>query len=119
MTLQNLLEIALVLKPKCTRVNWTLTTLVATIREAVSALPDAHKGGHNQRYTIGDAGLGAFSVFFMQSPSFLDCQVRMQKARGRTSPCASEFPTSRRASTAAQSRQASPGLQGRALAIKC
>lgn len=73
----------MILKPKCTPVNWTLTTLVATIREAVCALPDARKGGHNQRYTIGDAGLGAFSVFFMHSPSFLDFQVRMQKARGR------------------------------------
>jgi hypothetical protein len=32
---------------------------------------------------MGDAGMSAFSVFFMQSPSFLDFQVRMQKARGR------------------------------------
>lgn len=32
---------------------------------------------------IGDAALSAFSVFFMQSPSFLDDQRRMQKERGR------------------------------------
>jgi hypothetical protein len=41
------------------------------------------KGGNNQRYVIGDAGLSAFSVFFLQSPSFLDYQRRMQKERGR------------------------------------
>ena len=73
----------MVLKPKSTPVKWTITTLVATIREVLCGLPDARKGGNNQRYTMGDAGLGAFSVFFMQSPSFLDFQVRMQKARGR------------------------------------
>jgi hypothetical protein len=32
---------------------------------------------------MGDAGLSAFSVFFLQSPSFLDYQRRMQKERGR------------------------------------
>jgi hypothetical protein len=73
----------LVLKPESTSVQWTMTTLVATLRHALCALPDARKGGNNQRYTMGDAALGAFSVFFMQSPSFLDFQVRMQKARGR------------------------------------
>jgi hypothetical protein len=30
---------------------------------------------NNQRYTMGDAGMSAFSVLFMQSPSFLDFQV--------------------------------------------
>ncbi len=30
--------------------------------------------GMNTNYTMTDAGLSAFSVFFMQSPSFLDFQ---------------------------------------------
>ena len=30
-----------------------------------------------------DAGMSAFSVFFTQSPSFLDWQTRMQQAQGR------------------------------------
>ncbi len=30
--------------------------------------------GKNTNYTMTDAGLSAFSVFFMQSPSFLDFQ---------------------------------------------
>ncbi|MGB4333582.1 MAG: ISNCY family transposase [Chromatiaceae bacterium] len=62
---------------------FTVPQAVALIREALCNLPDARKGGNNQRYTLGDAGLSAFSVFFMQSPSFLDFQVRMQKERGR------------------------------------
>ena len=31
---------------------------------------------------MGDAALSAFSVFFTQSPSFLDWQIRMQQAKG-------------------------------------
>ena len=30
-----------------------------------------------------DAALASFSVFFSQSPPFLDSQVRMQKQRGK------------------------------------
>jgi hypothetical protein len=73
----------LVLKPKPAPAKWAMKPLVAAICEALCALLDARKGGNNQRYTMGDAGVCAFSVFFMQSPSFLDFQVRMQKARGR------------------------------------
>lgn len=61
---------------------FTVAGLVEAVRASFRALPDARKGGNNQRYTMEDAGLGAFSVFFTQSPSFLDFQVRMQKERG-------------------------------------
>ena len=71
------------LKPKSPRASWSLTSVVAAIRAALCALPDGRKRRNDQRYTMGDGALGAFSVFFMQSPSFLDFQVRMQKARGR------------------------------------
>jgi len=67
----------LVLKPKITPAEWTLTTLVATIREAVCALPNARKGGNNQRYTIGDAGLGVFSVFFMHPLCQASCRLHL------------------------------------------
>jgi hypothetical protein len=60
----------------------TVDALVAAIRDTFRRLPDARKGGNNQRYTLEDAALSAFSVFFTQSPSFLDYQVRMQKERG-------------------------------------
>jgi hypothetical protein len=62
---------------------FTVSGVVTRIREALWSLPDYRKGGNNQHYVIGDAGLSAFSVFFMQSPSFLDDQRRMQKERGR------------------------------------
>jgi len=62
---------------------FTTATLIAMIRRALCSLPDTRKGGNNLRDTMGDAGLSAFSVFFMQSPSFLDFQMRMQKERGR------------------------------------
>jgi hypothetical protein len=48
-----------------------------------SGFPDYRKGGNNQKYVIEDAALSAFSVFFTQSPSFLDYQVRMQQVQGR------------------------------------
>jgi hypothetical protein len=56
--------------------------LLAHIRAALFGLPDHRKGGNNQTYAIGDAGLSASSVFFLQSPSFLDYQQRMQKEHG-------------------------------------
>jgi hypothetical protein len=73
----------MVLKPAAAPATFTVTTLVGKIREALFSLPDMRAGGNNQRYAIGDAALSAFSVFFLQSPSFLDYQRRMQKERGR------------------------------------
>ena len=40
--------------------------------------------GQNTRYAIIDAALGAFAVFFTQSPSFLAYQRTMQHAKGRS-----------------------------------
>lgn len=42
-----------------------------------------HRTGKNTSYTMSDAGLSAFSVFFMQSPSFLDHQRTMQETQGK------------------------------------
>ena len=66
----------------------SVAALVTAIREALCGLPDHRKGGNNQTYAIGDAGLSAFSVFFLQSPSFLDYQRRMQKERGNNNASA-------------------------------
>ena len=57
--------------------------LIERMRDTFRDLPDLRKGGNHQRYTLEDAALSAFAVFFTQSPSFLDYQVRMQKERGR------------------------------------
>jgi hypothetical protein len=52
--------------------------LVAT----VTRLPDG-RSGPQRRYEMADVALAAFSVFFMQSPSFLAHQRDMQRAKGR------------------------------------
>ncbi len=38
--------------------------------------------GKNKSYTLVDAGLSAFSVFFMQSHSFLEYQRTLEQAHG-------------------------------------
>jgi len=58
-------------------------TLVQRIGGAFAGFPDARGQSNNQRYVMEDAALSAFAVFFSQSPSFLDSQVRMQKQQGR------------------------------------
>ena len=57
--------------------------LVDQIRSTFNALPDCRKPGNNQKYAVEDVALSAFSVFFTQSPSFLDYQRRMQKHYNR------------------------------------
>ena len=50
--------------------------LMKQLDEVVSNWPDS-RTGHNCRYTMRDAGLGAFAVFFMQCASFLGFQKLM------------------------------------------
>ena len=45
-------------------------------------LPDT-RTGENSQYTMLDAAMGAFGVFFTQSPSFLAYQRDMQRLQGR------------------------------------
>jgi len=51
--------------------------LVDLLQNQFDRLPE-HRTGKNTTYLIRDAALGAFSVFFMQSPSFLAYQEMMQ-----------------------------------------
>ncbi len=55
---------------------------LAPIRQALERLPE-HRSGKNTRYSLTEAGLSAFAVFYMQSPSFLAHQRDMQRQRGR------------------------------------
>lgn len=57
--------------------------LVQALHQQLAALPD-YRTGKNTQYTIKDAALGAFAVFFTQSPSFLAYQRTMQQAKGRS-----------------------------------
>lgn len=58
-----------------------LPTLMSYLDEAVGQFPD-RRTGTNRRYSLRDAALGAFSVFFTQSPSFLSHQQSMQRSKG-------------------------------------
>jgi hypothetical protein len=49
----------------------------------LEGLPD-YRTGQNTTYSIKDAALGAFSVFFTQSPSFLAHQQTMKRSKGRS-----------------------------------
>lgn len=55
--------------------------LVREFKWLLKTIPDTRTGS-NTTYSISDAALGAFSVFFMQSPSFLAHQMRMQELSG-------------------------------------
>jgi hypothetical protein len=52
------------------------------LRQNLKSTPE-HRTGRNSQYEIADAGLGAFSVFYMQSPSFLAHQRDMQRRKGQ------------------------------------
>lgn len=56
--------------------------LVGYLNVYLSTLPDSRKG-LNTTYSMRDAALSAFSVFFTQSPSFLSYQAQMQETKGR------------------------------------
>ena len=56
-------------------------SMVRCLRSTMGGFPDKRTGS-NQRYSIEDAALGAFSVFFTQSPSFLSFQKSMLKNKG-------------------------------------
>ena len=47
-------------------------------------LPDRRKPNNNRQYAMADAIMAAFSVFFMQSPSFLAHQHEMAHCKGRS-----------------------------------
>jgi len=56
-------------------------SMVSYLRSTMAGFPDKRTGS-NCRYSIEDAALGAFSVFFTQSPSFLSFQESMLKNKG-------------------------------------
>jgi len=66
-----------------------LAPLLGALRRCCETFPDPRRGS-NGTYRIADIGMAAFSVFFMQSPSFLAHQRRLQEGHGRSN-CASLF----------------------------
>jgi len=59
-----------------------ITALLTQLRGVLQGLPDGRQPSPRLTYTMQDIGLAAFSVFFMQSPSFLSYQRIMQRLHG-------------------------------------
>ena len=56
-----------------------LDHLLTGLHDACAAFPDKWKGAGS--YSMGDIGLSAFSLFFMQSESFLSYQRSLKEGR--------------------------------------
>jgi len=56
--------------------------MLSILKGSLAEVPE-HRQGSNCQYEIADAGLAAFSLFFMQSPSFLAHQRDMQRRKGK------------------------------------
>jgi hypothetical protein len=64
----------------------TFDALRSILTQRMAQLPDYRKGSNTQ-YSIQDAALGAFGIFFMQSPSFLEYQRHLQQTKGQNNAC--------------------------------
>ena len=62
---------------------FTLRRMIFGIKSHWVNAPDPGKPNNNMRYTISDAIMSAFSVFFLQSSSFLAHQRILQDNKGR------------------------------------
>ena len=69
--------------PIPSRNSFTLEALLNSFRRAASDLPDRRRG-RNKRYSVAAAAGCAFAPFFLQDPSFLAFQRRMQKQQARS-----------------------------------
>ena len=65
-----------------------LDRLLSDLKKTCSAFPDMRKGEGG--YSMADIGLSAFSLFFMQSESFLSYQRSLEEGR-KTSNCQTLF----------------------------
>ncbi len=66
-----------------------LDSLLGSLRGCLDRFPDKRRG-MNTTYSMGDIGMAAFSVFFMQSPSFLAHQRQFEAGHSHSN-CASLF----------------------------
>src|SRR6195952_6082245 len=66
-----------------------LRSLLDGVRSTCAGFPDKRRGG-DVTYAMADIGLSAFSLFFMQSESFLSYQRGLEEGR-KTSNCHSLF----------------------------
>ena len=57
-----------------------LEGLLEGLRKVCAGFPDSRRG--EVRYPMADVGLSAFSLFFMQSESFLSYQRQLEQGHG-------------------------------------
>jgi hypothetical protein len=62
--------------------NFNFGSLVKKLHQLIETFPDP-RTGKNISKSMKDAALGAFSIFFTQSPSFLAYQTSMQETQGQ------------------------------------
>jgi hypothetical protein len=60
-----------------------LSSMIKGLEQEFEQIPE-HRTGQNTQYDLADAGMGAFSVFFTQSPSFLAHQRDLKLRKGRS-----------------------------------
>lgn len=56
--------------------------LLSYLHQLIESLDDPRQPSNAQRYSLRDIVLGAFSVFYMQCPSFLEHQRQMESRQG-------------------------------------
>ncbi len=66
-----------------------LDALLGSLRSCLDRFPDKRRGD-NTTYRMGDIGMAAFSVFFLQSPSFLAHQRQFEAGHGHSN-CSTLF----------------------------
>ena len=69
-------------KPPEFKKVFNFDSLVKKLHELIESFPDP-RTGKNISKSMKDAALGAFSIFFTQSPSFLSYQKSMQETEGQ------------------------------------
>lgn len=68
---------------RSTRKSLCFERQVEALKGLMRQFPDK-RTGKNRVYSIEDAALGAFAVFYTQSPSFLAHQTAMEQAKGKS-----------------------------------
>ena len=63
--------------------NLRVSKLIKDLEKGLEKVPE-YREGKNIHYELVDAGMAAFSVFFVQSPSFLAAQRDMKMSKGRS-----------------------------------
>jgi len=69
----------------------TLDDMTKRMRSTFEGFTDPRQG-KNTTYTLVDAALSAFAVFFLQSPSFLEYPRSLEQTRGKQRPDAVRGP---------------------------